>query len=151
MHPDNPRRGNVEQLRESIRLNGWWGVLVAQRSTGRILVGNHRFAAGVAESMSTFPTHWLDCDDETARRVLLADNRTSDLASWDESELAALLVDMETLAGSAFSQHDLERLLDAAAPDEFQTLDESLSTEHECPKCHFRWSGTSRAAVKADE
>jgi site-specific DNA-methyltransferase (adenine-specific) len=49
-HPANPRRGNVDAIRESIRVNGWHGVIVAQASTGRIVVGTHRWLAAKADS-----------------------------------------------------------------------------------------------------
>lgn len=29
------------------------------------------------------------------------------------------------------------------APGEFQTFDEDIRTEHQCPKCSYRWSGKS--------
>lgn len=30
------------------------------------------------------------------------------------------------------------------APREFPLLTEFIETEHECPKCHYKWSGSSR-------
>ena len=41
-HPRNPRRGDVDAIEESIAENGFYGCVVAQRSTGYILAGNHR-------------------------------------------------------------------------------------------------------------
>lgn len=114
-HPDNPRLGDVDSIKESIRVNGWWGVVVTQKSTGYILVGNHRTDAArellagnfprhedqsdkdyeheVARwraELASLPVHVYDCDDETARRVLLADNRTSDIATYDDPKLLRL-------------------------------------------------------------
>jgi ParB-like chromosome segregation protein Spo0J len=139
-HPDNPRRGSLDAIRESLRVNGWFGTLVAQRSTGHILVGNHRYAAALAEGMAEVPVHWLDVDDVTARRVLIADNRTGELATWDEEALLALLVGFESLDGTAFSAEDLAALM-PKPPDAFDEVDENLPTEHTCPKCGYRWSG----------
>jgi ParB-like chromosome segregation protein Spo0J len=104
----------VDAIRTSIRRNGFYGTLVAQRSTGHIVVGNHRFMAAVAEGMETVPVHWLDCDDATARRILVADNRSSDLASYDERELAQLLESLasaDELAGALYSADDVAELL----------------------------------------
>ena len=89
-HPMNPRRGDVDLIRESIRRNGWHGSIVAQRSSGYILAGNHRFLAGRAEGIERFPVHWVDLDDDAALRVLLADNRTSDVATYDDPTLLQL-------------------------------------------------------------
>ena len=89
-HPDNPRRGNIDAIAESIRTNGWWGVIVAQTSTRRVLAGNHRLEAAKRLNMTSVPVHWLDVDDHAARRILLADNRAADLAAYDDATLAAV-------------------------------------------------------------
>jgi ParB-like chromosome segregation protein Spo0J len=149
-HPDNPRRGNLDAIRESLRHNGWFGTLVAQRSTGLILVGNHRYAAAQAEGMMFVPVHWVDVDDETARRILVADNRTGELAVWDEQALVALLVDLGSLDGTAFSADDLAEMI-PMPPADFDVLDETLETEHTCPKCGYRWSGSSTRRHDDDE
>ena len=38
-HPDNPRHGDVPAIVESIKANGWFGTIVAQRSTSHVLAG----------------------------------------------------------------------------------------------------------------
>ena len=87
-HPENPRRGNVDAVVESIRTNGFYGALVVQRSTRHVLAGNHRLLAARQLGMDEDPVAWVDCDDERARRILVADNRSSDLAVWDDEALA---------------------------------------------------------------
>lgn len=114
LHPDNPRRGDIDAIRRSITANGFYGALVAQRSTGHVLVGNHRLQAAIAEGFAEVPVHWLDCDDTTARRVLVADNRASDLAGYDERELALLLEELagaDSLAGALYEASDVAALL----------------------------------------
>ena len=65
--------------------------------------------------METVPVYWVDVDDEQANRILLADNRASDLATYDDSALAdilANLVDTDLgLTGTGFDDADLEALL----------------------------------------
>lgn len=95
-HPQNPRRGNVVAIRESIRLHGWHGAIVAQRSTKRILVGAHRLQAAVAEGYTEVPVDWKDVDDTEAIRIILADNRASDMATWANDDL------LETLKGVGY-------------------------------------------------
>ena len=55
-HPENPRRGNIEAVAESIDANGFYGAVIAQVSTRRILENQERatcagkplgFSAGV--------------------------------------------------------------------------------------------------------
>jgi hypothetical protein len=58
------------------------------------------------------PVIWLDCDDATANRILLGDNRTAEVAQWDDQQLLDLLTEMvatdeAALLGSGFSEEDL--------------------------------------------
>ena len=115
IHPNNPRQGDIGAIVESIEKNGWYGTLVAQKSTGRVLAGNHRLQAAQALGMEEVPVYWVDVDDTEAQRILLADNRTSDLASYDDNILADLLKDMALngagLEGTGYDGDDLDDLL----------------------------------------
>jgi ParB-like chromosome segregation protein Spo0J len=110
LHPQNPRQGDVGAIHESIAENGFYGALVVQRSSGRILAGNHRAQAAKAAGLQQLPALVLDVDDETATRILLVDNRTNDLASYDEAALAGLLLSIDELAGTGYTLDDLEAL-----------------------------------------
>lgn len=114
-HPRNPRRGDLNAIRQSINNNGFYGAIIAQRSTSYILAGNHRFQAALAEGARRVPVIWVDVDDAKALRILLADNRSSDLADNDDEQLAALLRDVlqETgsLAGTGYLTEDLDKML----------------------------------------
>jgi hypothetical protein len=46
-HPRNVNQGDIGAIYESIGANGFYGAIVAQKSTGRILAGNHRYQAAV--------------------------------------------------------------------------------------------------------
>ena len=122
-HPDNPRRGDGDIVRGSIAANGFYGAVVAQRSTGHVLAGNHRLLAARAEGLDAVPVVWLDVDDDRARRILLVDNRANDKAGYDTGLLADLLGELHVtpgdLSGTGYTPGDLDELLVAAAlPDE---------------------------------
>jgi hypothetical protein len=127
-HPDNPRVGMLPAVVESIRKNGWHGALVVQRSTGFILAGNHRWMAGKSLGLKRVPIHYMDVDDQTARRILLADNRTSDLAYYNEpklqEQLALILADVpedkkdEALEGTGYNADDVQQMEMALAAGE---------------------------------
>jgi len=114
-HPDNARRGNIEAIRESIRSNGFYGAVIAQKSTGHIIVGNHRYIAATQEGITEIPVIWRDCTDDEARKLLLVDNRSSDAGSYDEESLRDLLAvtldSMGDLAGTGYERDDLEALM----------------------------------------
>lgn len=143
-HPDNPRRGDLDRLGASIARNGFFAPCIVQRSTGLILAGNHRWLAAKAQGLTEVPAVFVDVDQDQARRIMVADNRMSDVATYDESALAALLgdiaLDPEGLAGTGFSEDDLARLIPdaqpAAPPD--GSLDERKV--HECPSCGYMWT-----------
>lgn len=99
-HPRNPRQGDIGAIHASIEANGFYGAIVAQRSTGFILAGNHRWQAARHAGATEVPVVWVDVDDDHALRILLADNRTNDLASYDDSALADLLRDILESTGS---------------------------------------------------
>lgn len=114
-HPDNPRQGDIGLISSLITTNGWYGVLVVQASTRQILVGNHRYLAALALGIDTLPVEWLDCDDDTALRILLADNASSDAASYDDTQLATLLQELTQtpagLLGTGQTPEDLDEIV----------------------------------------
>jgi hypothetical protein len=115
-HPRNPREGDVGAIHESILTNGWFGAIIQQKSTGFVLAGNHRLKALVAmDTDYEVPVIEVDCDDETALRILLADNRTNDLASYDSEELSGILAELaeagDSLDGTGYSLEDLDDLI----------------------------------------
>lgn len=114
-HPRNPRQGDTGAIHESITTNGFYGAVIAQKSTGFILAGNHRHQAAVQAGAVEIPVTWVDVDDDHALRILLADNRTNDLASYDDAALAEILKDIHeahgTLAGTGYDGDALDDLL----------------------------------------
>jgi hypothetical protein len=115
VHPANPRVGNIDAIKRSIESNGWWGTLVAQKSTRHVLAGNHRLIAAKELGIEEVPVYWVDVDDQHALRILLADNRTSDLGDYDDGVLATLLhefsADKELLLGMGYDYGYVEDLL----------------------------------------
>lgn len=94
--------------------------------------------------------------EEEAEKYLIADNRFVEIGGWDPVALSDmisnLLADAEDdearstlLAEVGFSEMELARLTRAAepevAPDKFVSFTaSSVPTEHECPRCKFRFS-----------
>jgi hypothetical protein len=129
-HPRNPNRGQVGEISESIELNGWYGAVIAQESTGYILAGNHRYRVAKSKGATEIPVIWRDVDDDTALAILLADNEIARHAVYDEAVLEELLADLEAvgrgLAGTGFSKalERLEEEEEAPEPEEGAAADE---------------------------
>jgi ParB-like chromosome segregation protein Spo0J len=119
-HPKNAKKGDTAAIRASIEASGFYGALVVQRSTGHILVGNHRWLAAKQAGLAEVPVIYVDVDDKTARRILAADNRTSDLGSYDDEALAKLLEELRNegaLKGSGYDSDDLDKLIEKLGDD----------------------------------
>jgi ParB-like chromosome segregation protein Spo0J len=111
-YPGNARQGDVGMISESLRVNGQFRPIVVNRPTGEILVGNHTYRAAVALGWPEIAVTYVEVDDAEARRIVLVDNRTSDLGTYDDERLADLLSSVShDLAGTGYTTDDLDELL----------------------------------------
>jgi ParB-like chromosome segregation protein Spo0J len=163
-HPENPNDGDVDAIAASIDANGFYGAVVAQKSTGHVLAGNHRLAAARAHGLDALPVVWVDVDDDRARRIMLADNRTAELAHRDPEALTAILSALndtdEALRGTGYVPEDLEDLLAliagppdlddlAAAWEDRESADEAVVIRVTDPGVAALWRG-HRAGFDTD-
>lgn len=113
--PDNVNQGDLGAILQSVDANGFYGAICVQRSTGTIIAGKHRWLALKEKGATEAPVIWMDVDDSTARRIMLADNRTARLGADDPSALAELLQsirnDEGTLRGTGFDDEALQEIL----------------------------------------
>ena len=120
VHPENPRRGDVEAIIQSIVKNGVYRPLVVSRVSGNILAGNHTFRALCEMGASYVDVVYIDgLDVEGERRIMLADNRTAELGDgYDDAALIALLDSLDgDLEGTGWSDDDYTDLLDGLVED----------------------------------
>lgn len=112
-HPANPRNGNTDAIAESLLANGQYRPIVTT-TDGTILAGNHTYAAAMELGWEQIATVTLDLDPDSpeAHRIMLADNRTSDLGRYDDGLLLALLDTLpEPTVGTGYDTSDLDALL----------------------------------------
>lgn len=143
LHHKNPRQGDVDAIMGSMVANGVYNPLTVNRGTytGRpneVLAGNHRLKAmrRLAEQhpddprWQTVDVWMVDVDEERATRILLSDNRTSDLGTYDDEQLLGLLDTVDhDLDGTGYDYGDVDDLRalvedDGAAPGSAGLLDE---------------------------
>lgn len=149
--PENANRGDVPAIRRSLNAFGQRKPIVVKRTgidaqgrpTGVVIAGNHTYLAAVDLGWHEVAAVFTDDDAMTARAYALADNRTGELASWDQEQLAAHL---QSLSGGQFdmgalgwTEAELAKLLgepgDLAA---FKEYDEDAAAgvkTIECPEC----------------
>jgi ParB-like chromosome segregation protein Spo0J len=140
----------LEQLVGTIRKLGFNDPLLVDESN-MILSGHGRWEAAKRLGMTEVPcVRTVGMTDTEKRQAILAFNRIAQNAGWDNtllsSELTAL-ADMDIDLGViGFEPAELDKLLNGPGdlpemPSDFQEFDEEIATDHECPKCGYRWSG----------
>jgi hypothetical protein len=147
----NPREGDVGAIAVSLERNGQYRPIVVNRRDMRILAGNHTWKAARSLGWERIAATFVDVDEEQARRIVLVDNRSNDVASYDNAALAELLQSVVAedgvagLVGTGFDGDDLDELLadlnpdfDPVGPDEQPRLDQR-NAEGPCPSCGFEW------------
>lgn len=118
-YPSNARRGDIDLIADSLRVNGQCKPVVVNKGThapdlaDTLPAGNHTVMAAQRLGWHHVDTHYVDVDATAAKRILLADNRANDQAAHELEELAALVGDIGNLGGTGFTQDDLDAILEA--------------------------------------
>lgn len=155
-HPENPNKGDPSKIGESADEVGFYQIIGVQRSTGRIVFGEHRWRLLLERGSEVAPVVFYDWDDAQTRKVLIGDNEIPrEHSRVDERALAAALQQLGTtdaaLAGTGHDGESLRKLLadlaDPVAPPEFPDAEAMAGhTEHRCPSCGYEWSGSPTPA-----
>jgi site-specific DNA-methyltransferase (adenine-specific) len=111
----NPRRGDVAAVKRSLRKFGQRKPIVV-REDGTVEAGNTTLKAALELGWTELAAVAFGDDDATAKAFALADNRTSELGSFDLAALAAMAVEVQAadpglLEAAAYSEADLNALL----------------------------------------
>jgi len=109
-HPLNPREGDIGAIIESLSQMGQYRPIVVNRATKHCVSGNHTFQAALQLGWEKIAVHWIDVDDVEEIKILIVDNRTSDLATYDSQELNTLLTSTN-LVGTGFSAEEVAEIL----------------------------------------
>lgn len=153
--PGNAKRGDVDLILASLRRNGQYrGLVVRETDHGPLVVlaGNHTAQAlsahgpgpcdyrarvgdedrpcGICQNEPWDPSarcEIVTCDDDTARRINLVDNRSAEKGTYDRDALAELLsyVD-DDLDGTGYTDADIQLLI--APPPSLEELADTYGT-----------------------
>lgn len=145
-HPKNPRKGDIKSIAESLKKNGQFRPIIVQRSTGYILGGNHTYLAAVSLKWKTIKAVFLDVDDQSALRIMLADNRTSDMATYDTSILADILKGLPDPVGTGYDDGSVRAILAAIDDQDIDLLVETVK-----PTVEFHFSDDDAEPLSFDE
>jgi len=127
--PQNARRHskrNLDAVRASLEEHGQVKPVVAMPD-GTVIAGNGTLEAARSLGWEYLAVVTFMGDAHAARRYGVQDNRTAELADWDDDALASILSDMRTedadLEALGFSDVELDRLLAEAVPLSLGTTD----------------------------
>lgn len=110
-YPGNARRGDIDLIADSLSKLGQYKPIVAN-TDGTILAGNHTVMAAQRLGWETIDVHRVDVDDETAKRIVLVDNKANDQSTYDVEELVNLLTELPNLDATGFTRDEVDDLLE---------------------------------------
>jgi hypothetical protein len=135
----NARRGDIDMIMGSLRAHSQYRPIVGNigTHTGRpheILAGNHTLMAirRLAELYPTDPrwsevkVFWGDWDEDTCTKIVLADNRSSEVGGMDFAALKDLLDSLPDMEGTGFSETDYGALAASLSPPSLDDLAEQF-------------------------
>ena len=132
-HPRNPNRHPPQQIAlfvDVLHRVGLRAPVIVSKRSGYIVKGHGTREALIACGCSKLPVVFQDfADDEEEVRFMIADNRLAELAFVDESDLRALLAELDgATSGTGFTDEDLVELAKADEEPEPETPDEVTPT-----------------------
>ena len=155
MDPSNVRTHddkNLRAIKASLSRFGQQKPIVVD-ANGVVVAGNGTLAAADALGWAEISTVSTELNGAEAIAYAIADNRTAELADWDDESLAkqlsALQIEAdELLEAAGFSAEELAALVDRWASPEGGSTEEididDMSMNHTCPKCGFEFDKGGR-------
>jgi len=110
-YPNNPRKGNVKLIAESLNEYGQYKPITVNKATGQILVGNHTYAAAKELGWKEIAVIYIEVDEETAAKIVLIDNRATDLSEYDNNALLELLERLNNLEHTGYGDEEFDDVL----------------------------------------
>lgn len=112
LHPKNARKGVVPEIKKSLLRYGQYRPLVVSKKTNYVLAGNHTLKAALELNLDEVAYVVVDVDEDTEARIMLADNRLSDLGDYDSVPLVDLLQGLDgDYEGTGYDAGYLDKLL----------------------------------------
>ncbi len=119
----NPRQivdeNAVAKLRKLIKGHGFRGVLeVLKNRKGKweIIIGNHRFDAGVLEGITEFPCQEFKGTRKQALARALSDNKSSEWTDWDYPKLKDIITEIDDgktdMEMTGFEKEEIDEMFD---------------------------------------
>ena len=142
---------NLEAIRDSLRAFGQQKPIVVD-SRGIVIAGNGTLEAAKRLGWTEIAIVRTDLDPNQATAFGIADNRTGELAEWNDEVLRSLVNGLDASGFDVdvlqFTEAELSEFMakdigeGKDAPDEFPSVDDS--TTMRCPSCGYKWNGEAK-------
>ncbi len=109
-YPNNPRKGDINLIAKSLETYGQYKPITINKRTNEILAGNHTAQAARKLGWTTIQAVYVDADENTAAKIVLMDNKTSDAGGYDDATLLGLLDGLGDLNATGYTDKDLKEL-----------------------------------------
>ena len=109
-YPNNPRKGDINLIAKSLETYGQYKPITINKRTNEILAGNHTAQAARKLGWTTIKAVYIDADENTAAKIVLMDNKTSDAGGYDDATLLGLLDKLGDLDATGYTDKDLKEL-----------------------------------------
>tara|TARA_Y100001963_G_scaffold20399_1_gene26047 strand:- start:95 stop:733 length:639 start_codon:yes stop_codon:yes gene_type:complete len=113
----NPRNNAnaIPKIADSIKRFGFANPIIARKEDNTIIAGHTRYEAAKSLGLEKVPVRFMDLDPADAKLLALADNKLSEISSWDFGkikdvfeELGDVSIDLHTIG---FNEKELESIL----------------------------------------
>lgn len=137
-HELNANRGDEVSILDSVDRNGFFGAVLVQRSTNRIICGKNRWQAAKKRGIKEIPALLYDVDDAQALQIMLADNQTNRLGKDDPAMLSQALSLIKSNSGSikgtGFTDSQFREILKQARREPVQLIPDSTGAPSDGPQ-----------------
>jgi len=129
-YPNNPRRGNVNLIKESLEAFGQYKPITVNLATNHILVGNHTYQAALELGWKEIAVTYVNVNEKTAAKIVLIDNRATDLGKYDNEALLELLEMLNDLEHTGYTDDQFDDVLARIEEEKTPTFAENPMSDY---------------------
>lgn len=119
--PGNPRKGNKKLIKESLLEFGQTRPLHVRRADNTVMMGNNTLECMQELRWPHAQVVFHEVTAETARKIMLMDNRTAESGAYDEEALAEMFRELEgDYAGTGWTAEEADSIFELLAGETAQ-------------------------------
>lgn len=142
IHPDVQKQA----LKGSLDSIGWMGAVKVNVTTGHVIDGHLRAMIALRKGDETpVPVDYYELSEDEEKVALASYDLITEASVRDDDMLTSLIdqIEMDMPDGlDALLSELMEGDIDGEdkPQNDFKEYDEQIETDHQCPKCGFKWS-----------